>query len=273
MFGGVRRSVPGSSIRNSYAKASLSWRTLHGWNCRLPARNISGCIVMVEITDSTQAAGAIAGEISGEYEDNRFVSDTLAGVDRISYKGKAEKISYEELQAIEGIPEEFLELKLSFVADGVTVKETTFAYGESFGADIFPMIPEKDGCYIQWDKSGDDLKNLTCDTRVTASYEPYVTTLASEEESEGKPLFLVQGQFRDGDEITVEDVKTSGQDKGTVTECREYPDSGRSGGYAYGALAHSGGIEGRIYRLYGYWKRLGEGGLRDERKLSLLHNA
>ena len=82
------------------------------------------------------------------------------------------------------------------------------------------MIPEKDGCYIQWDKSGDDLKNLTCDTRVTASYEPYVTTLASEEESKGKPLFLVQGQFRDGDEITVEDVKTSGQDKETVTECR-----------------------------------------------------
>ena len=208
-----------SSIRNSYAKASLSGGRYIG-GIAGSGENISGCIVMVEITDSTQAAGAIAGEISGEYEDNRFVSDTLAGVDRISYKGKAEKISYEELQAIEGIPEEFLELKLSFVADGVTVKETTFAYGESFGADIFPMIPEKDGCYIQWDKSGDDLKNLTCDTRVTASYEPYVTTLASEEESEGKPLFLVQGQFRDGDEITVEDVKTSGQDKGTVTECR-----------------------------------------------------
>lgn len=121
--------------------------------------------------------------------------------------------------------------------------------GESFGADIFPTIPEKDGCYIQWDKNGDDLKNLTCDTRVTASYEPYVTTLASEEESEGKPLFLVQGQFRDGDKITVEDVKASGQDKGTVTECREYPDSGRSGGYAYGALAHSGGVEGR-YTVY-----------------------
>ena len=160
-------------------------------------------------------------------------------------------------------------MKLSFVADGVTVKETTFAYGESFGADIFPMIPEKDGCYIQWDKSGDDLKNLTCDTRVTASYEPYVTTLASEEESEGKPLFLVQGQFRDGDEITVEDVKTSGQDKETVTECRSIRIP------ADPADTHTvrGGIEGRIYRLYGYWKRLGEGGLRDERKLSLLHNA
>lgn len=41
---------------------------------------VRDCISMVEITDCTQLAGAVAGEVTGEYCGNRFVSDTLTGV-------------------------------------------------------------------------------------------------------------------------------------------------------------------------------------------------
>lgn len=45
---------------------------------------------MAEITACTQQGGAIAGEITDSYSGNYFVSDTWAGVDCISYTGKAE---------------------------------------------------------------------------------------------------------------------------------------------------------------------------------------
>lgn len=41
---------------------------------------VRDCISMVEITDCTQLAGAVAGEVTGEYCGNRFVSDTLTAI-------------------------------------------------------------------------------------------------------------------------------------------------------------------------------------------------
>ena len=83
---------------------------------------------MVQITDCTQLGGAIAGEITGEYSRNRFVSDTLAGVDRISYSGKAEGISYDALCAIKNIPENFLHLTLRFVVEDTVLREMAVSY-------------------------------------------------------------------------------------------------------------------------------------------------
>ena len=82
-----------SAVRKSYAKCSLSGRKYVGGIVGSGSR-VSGCISMAEITDYTQQGGAIAGEITGEYSGNLFVSDDLAGVDRISFSGKADQVSY-----------------------------------------------------------------------------------------------------------------------------------------------------------------------------------
>ena len=100
---------------------------------------------MVEISACTQLGGAIAGEIDGEYTGNRFVSDTLAGVDRVSLSGKAEQISYAALKELENIPEDFLHLTLRFVADNTVLTEQEFNYGDSFSEEIYPQAPDKDG--------------------------------------------------------------------------------------------------------------------------------
>ncbi|MEI3060551.1 MAG: GLUG motif-containing protein [Oscillospiraceae bacterium] len=190
-----------SSIRASYAKCTLSGGKYVGGIVGSGGK-LSDCISMVEISACTQLGGAIAGEISGEYTGNRFVSDTLAGVDRVSLSGKAEQISYAALKELENIPENFLHLTLRFVADNTVLTEQEFNYGDSFSEEIYPQAPDKDGFYIHWDRT--NLSDLRFDTVVTAEYEPYITTLSSEDKREGHPSVLAEGNFQEGVSLRAE---------------------------------------------------------------------
>ncbi len=189
-----------SSIRHSYAKCTLTGRKYVGGIVGSGSR-VSDCLSMVAIADYTQLGGAVAGEITGDYSGNCFVSDTLAGVDRISYAGKAEQITYDALCQREDTPQQFRSLILRFLSDGKTVKSQTFTYGASFSSDIYPDLPEREDSYVHWDNQ--NLTGLRFDTDVTAVYEPYVTTLASTQQRDGQPVLLVQGKFREGDALRV----------------------------------------------------------------------
>ena len=76
-----------------------------------------------------------------------------------------------------GLPQAMQSFTLTFVADDVTLFTDSFSYGASFGSDIFPQIPAKDGYHAQWDR--EDLTDLHFDTIVTAVYT-YVPGLASQ---------------------------------------------------------------------------------------------
>ena len=161
------------------------------------------CVSMVEIPRWEQYAGAIAGLETGAFSGNCFVSDTLSGINTLSYEGMAEPLSYKELLVREDLPDMFRSFTLSFRADGKDIKTLYFDYGSSFGANAFPPIPEKDGFYGVWDRK--ELKDLHFDTVVTAEYLPRITALPSRETADdGRPAFLAEGQFRDGDALTVE---------------------------------------------------------------------
>lgn len=138
-----------SSIRKSFAKCTLSGRKYVGGIAGSGA-SISDCNSMVKITEYTRFFGAVAGEITGDYSGNKFVSDTpLAGVDRVGYAGKTEQVSYEELCTDKNLPDDYRKFTLKFVSDGKTMKEQAFSYGDSFGTEMYPEIPEKDGYYIK----------------------------------------------------------------------------------------------------------------------------
>lgn len=161
---------------------------------------VEGCRSLVDITDSVQYAGAVAGFERGTFSDNRFVSDTLAGIDRVSYRGEAEPVSYEELLAGDGVPQEFRRFTLNFVADGATIRSLRFDYGDSFDASAFPEIPAVEGKFARWDR--DDLSDLRFDTTVTAVYESELTALGSAvTRSAARPVFLVEGAFDDAMEF------------------------------------------------------------------------
>ena len=203
--GGIA-GLTGVTVRSSFAKCTLSGKKYVGGiagsgiseTMNQSVSTVSGCYSMVEITSAQQYFGAISGAMSGEYLENYFVSDTLAGIDGQSFGGKAEPISYDKLLAVPGLPKEMKFLTLRFTDDEETLKEVSFHYGDSFDSSDYPEIPEKDGCYAYWDKT--DLSALHLDTVVTAVYEPYVTTLAVTDcRDRGKPVFYVEGDY-DGTE-------------------------------------------------------------------------
>lgn len=251
-----------SSIRESYAKCTLSGGKYVG-GITGSGVQVSDSLSMVEIADCIQFGGAVAGEMTGEYRGNRFVSEVLAGVDRVSLSGKAEEVSYDALRGLENIPENFLHLTLTFVADGKTLKQLTFDYGDSFELDIYPDAPVKEDEYVRWDKA--ELKELHFDTVVTAIYEPYVTTLASNAVRDGRAALLAEGRFRAGDSLYAEMETNLTSFPGKVAELwtLQFPDDGQEihtvrwlipsdGSGTYTIYADNGnGMELMKYRVIG----------------------
>lgn len=202
--------VVGGTIRGCYAKCTLSGRDyIGGIAGNGVAEDITGgtslianCYSMVEIESGKQFLGAISGGESGTYTGNYFVSDSLGGVNRVSYYALAEPISYDDMMRSEAMPRQMRKLTLTFRADGETVKTLSYDYGDSFDHTIYPAIPEKEGHYARWDTA--DLAELRFDTIVTAEYFPHITSLNSTDvRSNGNPVVFVQGQFQDGDLLKI----------------------------------------------------------------------
>ena len=177
---------------------------------------VADCYTLVQILGTPQFAGAISGGAAGVYENNFFVPDGFAGLDRLSIQGKAEPVSFEEFAAAEGIPAECTRFTLRFVVEGAVLKEVPFRYGESFDRSVFPEVPRRGGAYAVWDVS--ELKDLRFDTTVTAEYRMDETVLRSEPVREdGRACVYVDGQFQHGDALTLELVPVSADDLRNVS--------------------------------------------------------
>lgn len=205
--GGIA-GITAGRISSCFAKCSLSGESyvggIIGAGVSKSHSGDSSIVVesytMVEIKGATQYFGAISGTRDGEYAGNFFISDSLQGIDRVSYGAKAEPIGYEELIKRRYIPDEFYGFTLKFMADGVVLSTLTFPYGDSIDVSEFPAIPTKEGHYGRWDRT--DLKNLTFDTVVNVIYTPYVTAIAGGKRGDDKrDLFLVEGEFTTDDTL------------------------------------------------------------------------
>lgn len=182
--GGVA-GLADSIIRGSWAKCALSGGSYVG-GIAGSAADLTDCGAMVQIREGSACVGAVAGESTGTLTGNRFVSETLGGVDGISYAGKAEPVSYEALLALPDVPEAFSEFTLTFTAGDETVAEVPFRYGQSL--ETLPAVPEREGFYGAWERF--DQTRLTFDDTIEAVYTPWVTTLG---DAEGQ--LLAEGRF------------------------------------------------------------------------------
>lgn len=212
--GGIA-GLTGGKVRDCFAKCTLSGNNYVGGivgsgiesDYHGDSSIVTGCYSMVDIPESKQYAGAVSGAYAGVFVGNYFVSDTLAGIDRVSYTALAEPVSYEKMQTMRELPESLQELTLRFVADGQTIKTISFHYGDSFEDSDFPEIPQKEGHYARWNIR--DLTNLRFDTIVEATYLPYITALDSaDRRADERPVFFVQGQFQERDFLELAPGKT-----------------------------------------------------------------
>ncbi len=160
---------------------------------------LENCISICELQSEGECKGAIAGETDDEGNriGNFFVSDTLEGIDGISYLGIAEHRTYDEIMQMEGIPDDFRQIRVTFVAEEEVIEERQQPYGSVLEEKDLPAIPEKEGYYAQWDYDGE---TLVANEMVMAEYHPWVEALASEEtDAVGRKLMLAAGEFYQGD--------------------------------------------------------------------------
>lgn len=201
---GGAAGMSNASVRNCCTKSRLSGATYIGGIAGFGDR-ISGCRAITTILEYEEFAGAIAGETSkdGALKDNAFVDTGTAGVDGISYAGKAEPIAFAELAAEKDVPAEMLAFNIILNADGQLVGKLPFKYGQNLSKTELPEPPQKDGFYGVWgnfDKSG-----TLSDIVLEAEYKPIVSITQSNKLDGKLALALASGTFTEDTALFVEE--------------------------------------------------------------------
>jgi hypothetical protein len=133
------------------------------------------------------------------------VSDTLYGINGISYQGVAQGITYGELMETEGIPEEFASLTVTFLnEEDEVIRRQKVKYGDDLGEISYPYTETEEGQYVQW--IGFYSKTATGNVFLTASAEEELITLASAAKDSGRSLGYVSGSFTELSEFSIEEV-------------------------------------------------------------------
>lgn len=165
-----------------------------------------------------ECGGSVAGILSEEgiLAGNYYVEGKLPGVDSVGYEGGAAPLAYDDFCNMEGVPEEFREFNIQYVAEGKVLAEVTYRYDELPDlSGISQTPPEKEGYYGIWPEA--DFESVRGSVVLEAQYIPWVSSLSSAEadEESGKPLVLVQGRFLPGAEIQ---LNTMSEGKGLVVK-------------------------------------------------------
>lgn len=191
-----------SLVRRCYSISDVSGRYQIGGIVGY-GDHIESCYSMASVLKSDGRFGAIAGQIAG-YEakseeertvtGNYYVSNTLYGIDGISFTGVAEPMTYEQLLEVENLPSPFRHLKVTFRTEDKILGNQEMEYGDSLEKLDYPKIPEREGFYGVWpDVTGE----IMCGNRVlTVEYVENVTVIADEDRAETeKPYALVEQSF------------------------------------------------------------------------------
>ena len=224
-----------SGIRNCYEKGVLAGQSYIG-GIAGASEDIESCVAMPTVTEGTNFVGAIAGSAdeTGKLKDNVFVSDSLAGVDRISMSGAAEPVSYSQLLSTENIPGDFSIIKVYFIVDDKVIKtldlkagdKVTQADAPTYDDAVAQGVEFAEDEYIGFDCEEDIVVNE--DLEVNGEVYRLKSSLAGEQVRENKQsIFLVDGRFIQEDNLVVAPVQAP------EAGCEEYvlsiPDDGQLG--------------------------------------------
>lgn len=183
-----------ASVRNCHAKNTLSGGSyiggIAGWASRL-----WDCRAIATVTEGTESLGAVAGGVKtgGLLSNNCFVDTGLAGVDGVSYAGRAAPVPFAELELLPDVPAEFTAFTLTLLAEEEVVARIPFYYGDDLTEIRLPAVPSREDGYGVWPAF--DSSGVRSDITIEAVYAPWIT-LAASEEAEGKlALALAEGRF------------------------------------------------------------------------------
>ena len=162
--------------------------------------NVTNCKSYSYINSGKEYIGTIAGNANGSVKNNFYVNNEVGAVDGISYKGSAEPVSYGEMLKLDGVPDVFKKIVVTFMKDTETIDEVEVSFGGSI--DELPNVPMKGVQYWKWDSF--DKEHIYYSMTVNGEYCNPKTTISTNEE---KPMFLVEGNFYEGQKLTAEEFE------------------------------------------------------------------
>ena len=195
-----------SIIRKCSSKATVSGKDYVAGIAGI-AQELTDSYSIAQINQCERYGGAIAGEVKdkGELSNNYFVNTGTAGIDRVSYDGIAQEISYEEMRQREDIPQQFQSFTVTFLLDEQVVGTLERQYGELVSSRDFPQVKDKKDCYVLWETT--EIAAVKGNETIEGTYTPYQDLLESTQtDKDHRPVLLAEGKFRQGDELLAEDI-------------------------------------------------------------------
>ena len=187
------------SVWHSWSRSLLSGTKYVGGVAGYAVK-ICNCRAWAHFRQWREYAGAVAGWVEGgPVIDNLFVSVTPGGVDGISISGESDALSEQSFLALDGVPEQFGTVTVRFLAEGRILSEETIPFGGSLRN--LPEVPNHDGMYWSWELP--DEEQIYTSLTVDGAYHAPRTTISIPGDP---PVFLLEGQFYDGQEVLVLDA-------------------------------------------------------------------
>lgn len=153
--------------------------------------DIVNCRAMTRLNSEGEKLGAVAGSASGTVSGNYYLQEEYAGVDGISYAGQTQGVDFATFAKLDGVPAEFVEFCVTFVANGQTVAQIPVPYGGAVDPAQVPEVPQADGgTHGKWEQT--DLTHLVRSQTVYAIYDDLRSTVAS---PGAHPALLAEGAF------------------------------------------------------------------------------
>ena len=159
--------------------------------------DVKDCRAWTHIARADEYAGALAGWCEGTVSGNLYVTDGVEGVDGVSRIGRAEPVTRSEFLATAALPAGLENVSVRFWVDGELYRTLSVPFGGAL--ETLPQVEDRGGAAWVWDAF--DSAAIYCDTEVSGAYLEPVKTISSGEDF---PLFLVEGEFFDGQGLDVQ---------------------------------------------------------------------
>ncbi|MCR4745284.1 MAG: hypothetical protein K5894_08675 [Lachnospiraceae bacterium] len=197
-------------IRNCYSMQTISGNDYAGGIAGM-AGNLYNNTTMTEIEGNGERYGAVAGMLIDEENSsasgNLYVDYGRAAINGLSLTDEAEEISYEELLAKEGTPEDFGKVRVTFIVDDEKAAVIEKDYGSSISADELPDFISDGKKTVSMDFS--ELQDIRQNIVIKVTYASMISTLASDEPF---PVLLVSGNFTKGSSLAYEKYEADKKD-------------------------------------------------------------
>ena len=198
-------------IRSCYARCAIDGKTSVG-GIAGSATVLSDCVSQVVIESAREKKGAVAGvvkdgqtDVEDPVRNNVYlpIGEDMGAVDGVSYSGLAEPVEQDAFLRLEQLPETFHTVEIRFLFEDGTVRTQVLEPGQSL--TWIPEVPQKDGYFGSWAGLEEaNLTNILFDMTFRTQYRAHNAVISSAETREGRPLFLLEGDFSDGTAISAE---------------------------------------------------------------------